>query len=90
MTFADAALIGREFLLAALWLVSPVVMVSLVVGLFISIAQTITSIQEQTLSFAPRIVAVVVLMLFLMNWYLESLQVYTDDMFVKMVELATK
>ena len=90
MTFSDAALIGREFLMAALWLVSPVVITSLIVGLFISIAQTVTSIQEQTLSFAPRIVAVVVLMLFMMNWYLESLQVYTNDLFLNMVDLATK
>lgn len=90
MEFADAAVIGREFLIAALWLVAPVVIVSLVVGLVISIAQTVTSIQEQTLSFAPRIVAVVVLMVFMMNWYLDSLQLYTIDLFEKMVELATK
>jgi len=90
MEFADAAELGREFLLAALWLVAPVVVVSLIVGLVISIAQTVTSIQEQTLSFAPRIVAVVVLMMFMMNWYLDMLMLYTNDLFQKMVELATK
>ena len=60
----EAIAIGQELMLAALILVSPVVAVSLVVGLFISIGQTITSIQEQTLSFAPRIVAVVLLIVF--------------------------
>ena len=90
MEFADAALMAREFLMTALMLVAPVVIVSLVVGLIISIGQTVTSIQEQTLSFAPRIVAVVVLMIFTMNWYLHSLQSYTNNLFEIMVDLATK
>ena len=70
----------------ALLLTAPVILVSLVVGLVISIGQTITSIQEQTLSFAPRIVAVVVLLTWLANWYLQQLQTYTVDIFAKMVE----
>ena len=90
MEFSDAALMAREFLVIALLLVSPVVIVSLVTGLFISIAQTVTSIQEQTLSFAPRIVAVVVLLIFSMNWYIQTLQNYTSSIFVEMVDLATK
>lgn len=90
MQFADAALMAREFLTTALMLVAPVVLVSLIVGLVISIAQTVTSVQEQTLSFAPRIVAVVLLMFFTMNWYLQTLQNYTGDLMSRMVELATK
>ncbi len=90
MQFADAALMAREFLMTALLLVAPVVVVSLVIGLIISILQTVTSVQEQTLSFAPRIVAVVVLMFFAMNWYLQTLQTYTSDLLTGMVDLATK
>jgi flagellar biosynthetic protein FliQ len=66
-------------------LVAPVVIVSLVVGLVISIGQTVTSIQEQTLSFAPRIVAVVVIIMWMMNWYLETLQNYTQGLLIEMV-----
>lgn len=87
MEFADVVSIGREFLWVALLLVTPVVLVSLAVGLIVSIGQTLTSIQEQTLSFAPRIVAVVVLLIFMMNWYLETLKNYTEDLFVEMVGL---
>ena len=87
MEFADVVSIGREFLWVALLLVTPVVLVSLAVGLVVSIGQTLTSIQEQTLSFAPRIVAVVVLLIFMMNWYLETLKNYTEDLFVEMVGL---
>ena len=58
MTFSLVVQLGRELLLTAMLLALPTVLVSLVVGLLISIFQTITSIQEQTLSFAPRILAV--------------------------------
>lgn len=90
MDFADASLIAREFLTIALMLVTPVVAVSLIVGLTISLAQTVTSIQEQTLAFAPRIIAVVVVMMFLMNWYLQTLQTYTTNMMTEMVGYVTR
>lgn len=85
MDFADVVGIGREFLLISLLLVTPVVLVSLAVGLIVSIGQTVTSIQEQTLAFAPRIVAVVILLIFTMNWYLETLKNYTEGLMVEMV-----
>ena len=90
MEFNDVVFLGREFLATALLLISPVVIVSLFVGLLISIAQTVTSVQEQTLSFAPRIVAVVFVILWLMNWYLHTLQVYTEGIFVEMVEYVSQ
>ena len=52
--------IGRDLLVTTMWLSGPPIMISLIVGLMISIFQTVTSVQEQTLSFAPRIVAVAV------------------------------
>lgn len=86
MEMADVVSMGREFFSMALLLTAPVVVVSLVVGLVISIGQTVTSIQEQTLSFAPRIVAVVALLIWLSNWYLTTLQSYTIGVFTKMIE----
>ena len=86
MEFVDVVKIGQDFLYVGLLLIAPVVIVSLVVGLLISIGQTVTSVQEQTLSFAPRIVAVVLVMMFMMSWYLETLQNYTQQVFVQMVE----
>jgi len=76
----DAIMVGRELMYTALLLVAPIVIVSLVVGLFISIAQTVTSIQEQTLTFAPRIVAVVGVTMLLTPWYLLTLKTYTIEM----------
>ena len=75
-----ATMIGRDLMSTSLLLVSPVVIVSLVVGLFISIGQTVTSIQGQTLTFAPRIVAVVGIVILLTPWYLNQLSDFTGRM----------
>ncbi len=88
MEMSDAITIGRDLMVVALLLVAPVVIVSLIVGLFISIAQTVTSIQEQTLTFAPRIVAVVGIVIFLTPWYLSTLKTFTLVMFERMSEAA--
>ena len=87
MEVNQAIEIGRELMIAALLLSAPVVIVSLVVGLLISIAQTVTSIQEQTLTFAPRIVAVVGIVIFLTPWYLDTLKTFTVRMFERMAEV---
>ena len=87
MELMDVIAIGQEFFSMALLLSAPVVIVSLVVGLLISIGQTVTSIQEQTLSFAPRIVAVVAVLIWMTGWYLTTLQNYTIGVLTRMVEL---
>ncbi|MCC9601997.1 flagellar biosynthetic protein FliQ [Stieleria sp. JC731] len=87
MHIEDAVFIGREFFALALLLTTPVVAVSLIVGLLISIGQTVTSVQEQTLSFAPRIISVVFVLMGLATWYLQTLQNYTIGLMTQMVEL---
>ncbi len=87
METSEAIMIGRDLMFTALLLVTPIVIVSLVVGLFISIAQTITSIQEQTLTFAPRIVAVVGVVILLTPWYLSVVKKFTIEMFEHMNQI---
>ena len=58
----------------------PVLLVSLIVGLIISIFQTVTSIQEQTLTFIPKIIAVFVGMILCGSWMLNQL----SDFMVKL------
>jgi flagellar biosynthetic protein FliQ len=87
MEFADAIFIGRQLLWMSLLLVAPVVAVSLAVGLIISIAQTVTSIQEQTLAFAPKIVAVVALLMLMLPWYLSTLKSFTLTMFQYLTQI---
>jgi flagellar biosynthetic protein FliQ len=81
--------IGRELLFTALLLSLPTVVVSLVVGLVISILQTVTSIQEQTLSFAPRIVAVGLVLVFTMPWTLQVMVSFTERMFLLILDVSS-
>ena len=78
--------IGRDLLYTALLISLPALAVSLVVGLIISILQTITSIQEQTLSFVPRLVAVGLVLVFTMAWTLQTAIQFTVRMLTQIGE----
>lgn len=60
---------------------APMLLVSLVVGLVISILQTITSIQEQTLTFVPKLLAILLTIIIAGNWILTSLKEFTIELF---------
>lgn len=77
----------RELLLTTLLLAAPVVATSLVIGLLISVLQAITSIQEQTLSFAPRIAAVAVAMIVTLPWTLQVITTYTHRVLWQLAEV---
>ena len=77
----------QEFLYLGLLLVAPAVLTSLAIGLFIAIFQTVTSIQEQTLTFAPRIVAVAVVIALTLTWSLNMLLDFTQRLFMQMSQI---
>ncbi|MEZ6062793.1 MAG: flagellar biosynthetic protein FliQ [Planctomycetaceae bacterium] len=79
--------IGRDLLITALWLAGPAVVVSLIVGLTVSLLQTVTSVQEQTLSFAPRIVAVLVVIVVALPWMLQQSSSFTLRMMERMIQV---
>ena len=79
--------IGQDFLITAMWLSGPAIVVSLAVGLLISLAQTVTSVQEQTLSFAPRIVAVGAVMLLTLPWMLQQSSAFTMRMMERLLQV---
>jgi len=61
----------------------PVLLVSLVVGLVISLFQAVTQIQEFTLTFVPKIIAVFVCLFLFFPWIARVLMTYTTDLFTK-------
>ena len=65
--------IDREALFLIIKVSAPLLLISLIIGLIISIFQTVTSIQEQTLTFVPKIVAVFLGMMLVGGWMLEQL-----------------
>jgi flagellar biosynthetic protein FliQ len=81
MTEMDAVTLGREFFYHAVMLTMPALMVSLIVGLVVSVFQAVTNIQEQTLSFAPRMIALAVLFVVTLPWLLQMSIYFTVQMF---------
>ena len=73
MTIDEVTAIASSALYLVVKVAAPVLLVSLVVGLLISIFQTVTSIQEQTLTFVPKIIAVFLSLILLGNWMLGEL-----------------
>lgn len=59
----------------------PVLLIAMIVGLIISVLQAVTQIQEQTLSFVPKIVAVMLALIIFGNFMLNSLVTFTNDLF---------
>lgn len=62
-------------------LVAPVVLSALIVGLIVSILQATTSIQEQTLTFVPKLFAILGIIAFLGGWMFSSLRDFTVNLF---------
>jgi flagellar biosynthetic protein FliQ len=58
------------------------------VGLMVSLFQAVTSLQEQTLTFVPKALAVAMLLFFIMPWIVRTLMDYTTNMFDKMPAMA--
>ena len=59
----------------------PMLLVSLVVGLIVSILQTVTSIQEQTLTFVPKLLAIFLTLMLAGNWILTTLKEFIMELF---------
>jgi flagellar biosynthesis protein FliQ len=65
----------------------PLLLVGLTVGLVVSLFQAVTQIQEQTLSFIPKIVGIAVVILVLGPWMLGELVSYTQNLFLSIPQL---
>ncbi len=76
MTIDDVVNISNQALYLIIELSVPILLISLVVGLIISILQTITSIQEQTLTFVPKFICIFLALMLLGYWMLSTLKDY--------------
>ena len=76
MTIDEVTAIAGEALYLIIKTAAPILLVSLIVGLIISIFQTVTSIQEQTLTFVPKIICVFVSIMLLGHWMLNGMVEY--------------
>ncbi len=71
----------------AIWIIiecaTPLLLVSLIVGLIISIFQTVTSIQEQTLTFVPKILTMFLMIILTGDWILNNILSFIQDLWSK-------
>ena len=81
-----AAELGREAVMAALVVGLPVMLVAVLVGLVISVGQAVTQLQEQTLSFVPKIVAMFVMLVVLAPWLIDQMTDYSVALYTGIPE----
>lgn len=80
MTPDDVVLIVREGLFCIIKTAAPVLLVSLVIGLIVSIFQTVTSIQEQTLTFVPKVIGIFLTLMLIGNWMINNMVTYMTNL----------
>ncbi|WP_022767237.1 MULTISPECIES: flagellar biosynthesis protein FliQ [unclassified Butyrivibrio] len=80
ITLADINQIVSEALMLIIRMSLPVLLTSMIIGLVVSIFQTVTSIQEQTLTFVPKVIGVFVMIMLMGNWMLTELSGYITNL----------
>jgi len=78
--------IGREAIYVLIMMSAPVLLLALSVGLVISLFQALTQIQEQTLTFVPKIIAVYLGMLFIMPYMFGKLKIFVDHIMQHIIQ----
>lgn len=81
MTNGEVADLMYKVFIMALQLGGPVLVVSMAVGIIISILQAATQIHEQTLTFVPKLLVIAIILVFTGSNMLQSLQDFTKDVF---------
>jgi len=81
MSIGYASMIMRDGIFQVLIIAAPVLLIGMTIGLIISIFQATTSIQEQTLTFVPKIIAIFLSLAFFGPWMFTSMREFTLNIF---------
>lgn len=87
MTDTDVLQIGLDAMLLGLKLGGPILVVALGIGLAVGLVQSVTQLQEQTLTFVPKCFGIAVVILFGGAWMLQSIISFTTDLFNRIPQL---
>ncbi|HET6865033.1 MAG TPA: flagellar biosynthesis protein FliQ [Solirubrobacteraceae bacterium] len=79
--------LATQAMMLALKIAGPILLLGLIIGLLVSIFQAVTSIQEQSLSFIPKVVGVAVLIVVLGPWMLGQLVGYVQNLYMSIPSL---
>ena len=77
----EAIELGRQALIITLLVCAPILAAGLIVGLIVGLLQAITQVQDQTIAFVPKIVAMLVVLSFCLPWLVDKMMQYCIDVF---------
>jgi flagellar biosynthetic protein FliQ len=81
MTEAYVLTLGQNAIMMALLLAGPILLISLTVGSLVSLIQAATQINEVTLTFIPKMIGIILVLLLLGSWMLQQMLVFTANLF---------
>jgi len=88
MSDGDITNLLRQGVVQVLMLASPMLLSALVIGLVVAILQATMSVQEQTLTFVPKMLVILLVLAFLGGWMFTSLGEYTVELFRRIPQMA--
>ncbi len=80
----EAVDVARDALMQALIIAVPILGAGLLIGLIVSLFQAVTQIQEQTLTFVPKIIVMILVAIVLLGWIAVRMTEFATEMFVNM------
>ena len=87
MTEAEIVDITRESIFTLIKMVGPMLIIAMFIGLLIGLFQALTQIQEMTITFVPKIIAVFVSLIFLMPFMISQITTFTNNMYDRIISL---
>ena len=87
MNEAAVVEVGREALWVILKIAGPIMASGLAIGLLIALFQALTTIQETTLTFVPKIIVIFTAVIIFLPWMMQTVTVFTQQLFDRMISL---
>ena len=87
MNEAAVVEVGREALWVILKIAGPIMASGLAIGLLIALFQALTTIQEMTLTFVPKIIIIFTAVIIFLPWMMQTVTVFTKQLFDRMISL---
>tara|TARA_B100000405_G_scaffold177308_1_gene123945 strand:- start:84 stop:350 length:267 start_codon:yes stop_codon:yes gene_type:complete len=87
MNEAAVVEVGREALWVILKIAGPIMASGLAIGLLIALFQALTTIQEMTLTFVPKIIIIFTAVIIFLPWMMQTVTVFTQQLFDRMISL---
>ena len=87
MNEAAVVEVGREALWVILKIAGPIMISGLAIGLLIALFQALTTIQEMTLTFVPKIIVIFTAVIIFLPWMMQNITIFAQQLFDRMISL---